>query len=558
MNKKMKVGLIVDGYFVNKQIKDLVDCSLTSDAYEISYLIIQNKMHSQYNSIIGKVLEYFKRRGAKKFIEVALFKTILFLEKIIITRLGKSRSFYSMYDLKGIGIEALVVKVEVSKSGLVYRYNRDDLEKIADQGLELLIRCGGGILRGEILNICPKGIISFHHANNEINRGGPPGFWEVYYKQNSTGFIIQILKDELDGGDVIFKGSIPTSFMYSLNLVNLYTKSNIFMHKILEEMATGQFSLTVYPKKPYAHPLYTIPSVIVQVKYVMSTFCHVARKLLRRILSNKHRWGVAYQYVEHWENVSLRKSKKIRNPPNRYLADPFVWSRDNKHYCFVEDYDYRLGKGCISVYEITENDCQELGVALMEKFHLSYPFIFECEGELYMCPETNENNDVRLYKCVEFPLKWKFEKTLLSNVSAVDTIVFYKDNKWWLLTNICSAGMREYGSELHIFWCDELLSSNWNKHPKNPVIFDSLKARNGGLLYKGKDVYRVCQRQGWDFYGEAFGVSKITKISETSYDEIEQFTVDPFFFENIRGTHTLSFDKGLLAVDYVAIENYKR
>ena len=64
---------------------------------------------------------------------------------------------------------------------------------------------------------------------------------------------------------------------------------------------------------------------------------------------------------------------------------------------------------------------------LEENFHLSYPFLFHHEKELYMCPETHEAKDIRLYKCVDFPLKWKFAKTLIKNVSAVDTNIFYKD-----------------------------------------------------------------------------------------------------------------------------------
>ena len=51
------------------------------------------------------------------------------------------------------------------------------------------------------------GIISFHHGDNNINRGGPAGFWEVFNEEPSTGFIIQRLTEELDGGDVIFKAN---------------------------------------------------------------------------------------------------------------------------------------------------------------------------------------------------------------------------------------------------------------------------------------------------------------------------------------------------------------
>ena len=92
--------------------------------------------------------------------------------------------------------------------------------------LNLIVRGGSGILKGDILTVCPNGIISFHHADNDINRGGPAGFWEVYQKLPRTGFIIQRLKDELDGGDVLFKGYVSTKFIYTLNLAVLFEISN--------------------------------------------------------------------------------------------------------------------------------------------------------------------------------------------------------------------------------------------------------------------------------------------------------------------------------------------
>ena len=75
----------------------------------------------------------------------------------------------------------------------------------------------------------------------------------------------------------------------------------------------------------------------------------------------------------------------------------------------------------------------------MSRFHLSYPFIFTVDNELYMCPETGEIREIRLYKCTEFPLRWSFHKTLIKDVSAVDSNIFLFKDRWWLLTNIDSS-----------------------------------------------------------------------------------------------------------------------
>jgi hypothetical protein len=556
MEKKAKVGLIIDDYVVSKQIRELIDFSLTSDLYQINCLIIQRTKRTEQNSLFKKITDYIRRRGLKKFIENALFRVIFQFEKLVLIRSEKFKEFYKRFDLQELNIDSVIVEPNVSKSGLVYSYTTEDLKKIRKRGLDILIRGGSGILRGDILRVCPKGIISFHHANNDINRGGPPGFWEVLQKQRSSGFIIQILKDELDGGDIIFKGRIATSFMYSLNLAKIYIKSNIFMHKALEQVFDENAELTVFPKKPYAYPLYSTPSISNQIAYVVCTAKHVLSKIVRRFRSRSYRWGVAYQFCNNWRDVTLWKSKIIKNPPNRFLADPFIVYRKNKHYCFVEDYDYKLQRGCISVFEISDNGYKEIGVALKEDFHLAYPFIFEHDATLYMCPETHENKDIRIYKCVEFPLRWKLEKVLISNVSACDTNIFRKDGKWWMMTNMCSSGLGDHESELHIFSSKDLLSDSWKPHKKNPVIIDSEKARNGGLLYDNGKVFRVYQKQGWDIYGESFGVAEVTELTDEVYKEEEQFSVEPKFFEGIKGTHTYSYEKGLIAIDFVKIENH--
>ena len=87
---------------------------------------------------------------------------------------------------------------------MVYRYTETDLKLISDRNLDLLIRGGSGILKGDVLSAAKRGILSFHHGDNDWNRGGPAGFWEVFQKKSTTGFVLQLLTEELDGGKILF------------------------------------------------------------------------------------------------------------------------------------------------------------------------------------------------------------------------------------------------------------------------------------------------------------------------------------------------------------------
>jgi len=549
---KKRIGIIVDSTNVDKQLADLVSLSKQSSNYEITTLIINNIEHRNKNLLL-QIIYYIKRRGLQKLISNSVFKVLCKIESAVIKRISKFNKFYSSYQLKLENFVSITVSPQISKSGLVYRYNQEDIKRIKDLDLDLLIRGGNGILKGDILDVCPNGVISFHHADNDINRGGPPGFWEVYYRNPRSGFVIQRLKDELDGGDVLYKGFIQTQWFYSLNLAYLYEIANPFFHYVLEDITSQNPKLKVQEKKTYSHPLFTTPNILQILIYLFKTFFVLTCKIFRKLQLKNYRWGVAYLFSNKWNDATLWRSKKILNPKNRFLADPFVIEHNGSHFCFVEDFDYNSNKGSISAYKITPAGYETIGVVLKEDFHLSFPFIFKYKNEIFMCPETHEKKEIRLYKCTDFPSKWEFQKILMKDVSAVDTIIFQHDDRWWLFTNFDKSIVEEHNCQLHIFSSNNPISDQWVAHKNNPVVFNPLVARNAGLILSDNEIYRIFQRQGFDMYGEKFGIAKIKQLSSNEYFEEIYSTIEPKFFENIRGTHTFNFSSGLIVLDYVQI-----
>jgi hypothetical protein len=183
-------------------------------------------------------------------------------------------------------------------------------------------------------------------------------------------------------------------------------------------------------------------------------------KRTKRFLDIDRRWSVAFAQQD-WRGAEFWRGIKFRRKPFHSLADPFVFSKDGRNYCFVEDLDHLRNHGTITVFELTDDDSIFIGTALKEDFHLSFPFLFEFEGELYMCPETSQKKEIRIYKCIDFPLRWKLEKIVMKDISAVDTMLFERDGKWWMLTNIDPTEIGDYGSELFVFSASSPLESNW-------------------------------------------------------------------------------------------------
>ncbi len=553
--RKLSVGYLVDEGYQESIVHDLIDKSKSAAHYSIDYLIVQT--FAEDKSLLKRVYRFLKQHGFLKAVALVWFKAIYAFETRMFVQDPKLKSAFALYHLDTFDVKKIHVRPLKSANGLVYRYREEDLETIEGLNVDVLLNGQSGIFRGRILNVCKFGIISFHHGNNDVNRGGPAGFWEVFNREQSTGFVIQRLLDELDGGDVLMRGAIATKATYAQNLAQIYKKPTIFMHRLLEDLGTTRCLPQALPKSPYAYELYRVPSLRAIASYQIKTCIIIIRKIFSVLRRKNYRWSVAYQFVEDWQSSVLWRSNRIPNPRYRFLADPFVLRRGDLDVCFVEDFDFRTDRGKISVFKISGDKYEELGAAVDEPFHMSYPFIFAVDNELYMCPETVAIREIRLYKCVEFPLRWSFHKTLMKDVYAVDTDIFYFKDRWWLLTTIDSSEIGEVCSELHVFHADAFDSDAWTPHPNNPVIFDSERARNGGFFREGDRLFRVFQRQGFDVYGESMGIAEIQELGTETYREQVISIMEPRFTPKIIGTHTYSYDNGLLAIDFVKLERVK-
>ena len=168
-----------------------------------------------------------------------------------------------------------------------------------------------------------------------------------------------------------------------------------------------------------------------------------------------------------------------------------------------------------------------------------------------MCPESAANNDIRIYRCVEFPLKWEFEKVVMSGVSAADTIIFQRDGKWWLLTVMDPGRTGELASELFIFSADTPFAATWKPHARNPVVFDAGCARNAGLLVDSDTVFRVSQRRGFARYGKNTQINEIVDLTDHNYEERCVETIEPMFRDGLLGTHHLHGNDKITVFDFL-------
>ena len=535
MNHKLKIGLLLENENINYYLKEFIKWVSNQNDMEISYYLVANNTVDNQSSKIKKLLSIsFLRKYLNSYFKKLIMK---YEEKRNLSNSKIHSNISEKYNIKEFQIKKFTYNANYSKNGNSLSLDRDSLKHLRELDLDVLLRFNKKILRGEILNINKFGILSLHHGDDMKYRGGPSGFWEVYNKEPNSGFIIQQLTKNLDNGNLLYRGKISTEKTWLLNRAELNLRSYFYLKQTLTNLAINQKLPSFIKNAPYTDKIYKNPTNYQLAKYI---FMRIKNKFKDLNFNNKNnRYQVGFQKTP-WGNLEYRKSIFIENEKGTFNADPFVVKKDNKNYCFVECFNYAEKKAKINVFELSEKGYVFLGTALEESFHLSFPFIFEFNNEFYMVPESSKNKDIRLYKCLNFPLKWELQEILIEDIDAADTMIFQKNNKWWMMTNEDPLKLANHNYQMNIYYSDNLLNGEWIAHKNNPIIMDATKARNAGLLLDEDNVFRVSQAFGfYKKYGENFSINKIELIDVNSYSEKTFSSHTKFFGKNILGSHHL-------------------
>ena len=237
--KKLKIGIIIDDMTVPKYYLDFIHQICEEHSFFFMPIIINqniNPSNRDTASPISKLNQKIYRDGFSSLIQTLISRIIVFIESKALLRQEIYENFDAKLNLDN-EFSVLEVEPEISRSGFVYRYSKESINSIKDLKLDLMLRFGSGILKGDILNICKFGILSLHHGDNREFRGTPAGFWEVFYNKPSTEFVIQKLTTDLDEDVILAKGSLMTSSTWTRNHAQLSEKSNFFLKNLLDKIA---------------------------------------------------------------------------------------------------------------------------------------------------------------------------------------------------------------------------------------------------------------------------------------------------------------------------------
>nr|WP_298927232.1 hypothetical protein [uncultured Allomuricauda sp.] len=544
-SQKIKVGLLINDYNIPAWEYHLVKQINESPHSEISLIVRKLGKQNQKESTFQKL---WKIRG----------NFLYFLHGKIESKLFKpKKNAFTPKDLNKIVNcpEILVNPKETKFSDII---SDEDVSKIKSEEIDVLLRFGFRILRGGILKSAKYGIWSFHHGDNAVNRGGPPGVWEVYNNWDETGAILQILTEDLDGGLTLaktFSSTDPKSLIRNKNsyywnacsmvirkLNELHSKGgDIFMEEVQGNNNVPQF---------YYNRLFVTPKNRETLKSVFRIYHRIIIGWIkRRFFFNQ--WILLFKFEKKRQlSKSFWRFKRIVPPKDRFWADPFPIEKNGKYYIFFEELIYKNGLGNISVLELDEKgNYSKPSVVLEKDYHLSYPFLIEDQDQLWMIPETLQSNQIELYHCEEFPLKWKLEKILIKNIRAVDTTILYHNKKYWLFCNIRENEGASTSDELFLFHSSVLATDKWQPHPMNPIVSDVRYSRPAGQIFEYNGHLIRPSQNCAKHYGYGMQLQIIERLTETDYKEVNLQSIHPNWSKDLISTHTLNHEGKLTVID---------
>ena len=344
--------------------------------------------------------------------------------------------------------------------------------------------------------------------------------------------------------------ALNTKFAVSRNHLFMCEKAVTLILRELKRASMGGLDLDKCAKPSEKA---AAPGPLAMVQYGFAFAGGMASRVIEKLATKAGlRPGMFFLKTADSDIIAANPSamKTHATPANEYYADPFLWERDGETWCFFEVYDYRTGRGHLSAGKLTPDGLSDVTEVLKTEYHLSFPFLFEHDGELYMMPETCGAHRIETWRCIEFPNRWERAATILDDVIAADSSLARIGDEWWLFTNISTDPFGEMNSELHLYKVDGPGMTELTPHALNPVVFDSRTARNGGrILEKGGAYYRISQDNSHGRYGYGVNVMKIDHISLKDYRETMVRKIEPDFEAGAIGCHHMDARGGLVVMD---------
>ena len=544
--RKLRIGIMCQGPVLQRWQAIAVERMLASGLVELSLIILDDPANYPPLSLWSKI-----RRAGPSRILFNLYLRTLFRPRSMRTQ-----------DMSDVFADIPRVSCVAEKRGRwSQHFCAADLDAIRARDLDMILRFGFNIIRGEVLEAARYGVWSFHHDDELKYRGGPPCYWEIHEGDPETGAILQRLTDRLDGGIVLKKGIFRTKrHSYARNLDQAYFESAKWPARVCRDIANGTADYLNQEPSGTSAPVRRLPT---NGQFLL-TLARMAAAWVRQaiyLFAVFNRWNVALVKLPIHALLDAAGDElrsaigpplKLRNGRS-FNADAFGLPMDGGFAVLFEELDESGGGQGKLVAAMLDASGTERARFVPEGLpagnHASYPFLFRHDGHVYLLPETAAESRIALFRADEFPRRWTHVADLLAGERFADPTLVRHEGRFWLFYTIHS---EEFDGDLHLHLAfAERIEGPYAPHPANPVKVSARSSRPAGTPFVTPtgDLIRPAQNF-CRTYGGSVVFNRVKVMTPDRYEEEEVGKLHPFDCYYRDGLHTIAaLDDGHCLID---------
>ena len=173
-NPPLRIGLLLESVKMSRLFATIIEDIQASNFARIELLVFRKAFTPDQpakpaNSIVS--------RATRRLIDPNLRKHALYEQYLRYDERNTPANHpLGVVDCSDMLANIDSIDVEPIGQKFVHRFPPESLEAIRAKDLDVLIRFGFNILKGDILRSARYGVWSYHHGDNEFFRGGPPIF----------------------------------------------------------------------------------------------------------------------------------------------------------------------------------------------------------------------------------------------------------------------------------------------------------------------------------------------------------------------------------------------
>jgi hypothetical protein len=393
-------------------------------------------------------------------------------------------------------------------------------ESVRGHALDFILDCSSGEIPPDLAAAARLGVWTFRFGKQAKSDPTPPGFWDSLKGKATTEAALVRVGAQPGTSEQLWHGVFKTDVAFYRRLRNqLLRNAASWPARVARTWEDGRNLPLVHAASSTASK--HGPSALDTIRFLFKMAGGLVAKVARRLFRHQL-WRVGIIEAPVDEVAGLTASERISppirwlpNPQGRFLADPFAAEAGGDLLLLAEDYRWTTGLGSISGLRVSDEGATELQPVFELPYHMSYPYLFRHDGQLYCVPETNEAQEVALYVLDEHSLGWTKTSVLIAGRRLADSTMVEWNGRWWLFATDVED---DQVLNLHV-WHAPALTGPWQEHAANPVKSDIRSSRPAGRPFVHEGVlYRPAQDCS-EVYGGAVTINRVVELTPTQFHE---------------------------------------